>query len=731
MTSNVKVPPSLTKQVSKKELAKMAVKPSRSKISWEMKGLAPNQIELLKNSPDFTKQLEDKYSVCFNFHSSFEPIQYECTYQNKSFKFVQMSIIDVEVDAIVSPHGQMITNNPKLVQGTGKIIIEKAGSNYQSELSTKGKLNPSEIFTTDAYELKNCKKIINIYSPPYSSDSKYCNILMKSYANIFEEAEKQGISKLGLTLLGCGGGGFPLDDGFSALFKFLHDSFFQKDLKNLKEIYLCEIDEKKIIKLREIIQKKTTYFPEKRTSVYLWKWRDDDQQFKVYDEYINDLIDEHYEKFLKDKKDNIIKVDFIAHKQPGTHQFNLDTMIVKDIARIKTEKLSINEHNEWCHGNSQRPYDGYISEIINLKKLTNTPIFELFLKKYYLDFKNMKQINRATKFQREITKEPLIISSENDITNFVPRIKFEINEINLDLAKNKLIILGDIENNDENTSQIDKEIRNFLSSRFKEIEKRYNGLANEKHEKIYQFCKNNGIYFKKDKICSEDIFSFVVPNDETWKKFGKFLENIMYPWDNEDAQFKVVELKENENDYEFVASKFNKSLPGIKILSIKRIQNKELYNTYQTYKAKVKRDLQDVPNICKNFQNYEQFLWHGTKSVEPNTLISRYDTWLNKNYSSIKNLWGNGTYFAEKASYSIDYAYKTEKSKILILAQVFVGESFITKPDNSLKEPPTRPGLGQLRYNSVQSQGDAAGSKIFVVYGENQSYPAYMVEYEL
>jgi len=52
---------------------------------------------------------------------------------------------------------------------------------------------------------------------------------------------------------------------------------------------------------------------------------------------------------------------------------------------------------------------------------------------------------------------------------------------------------------------------------------------------------------------------------------------------------------------------------------------------------------------------YKTLLWHGTGNTDPSVIAT--NGW-KINYSSDKNLWGKGSYFASDAVYSAAYAYQ-------------------------------------------------------------------------
>ncbi len=84
-------------------------------------------------------------------------------------------------------------------------------------------------------------------------------------------------------------------------------------------------------------------------------------------------------------------------------------------------------------------------------------------------------------------------------------------------------------------------------------------------------------------------------------------------------------------------------------------------------------------------------------------------------------MWGDAVYFAEKASYSDSYAYSLGGGKKeMLYCEVLVGKACSSKPDYTLKNPPTG-------YASVT--GTTGGSNVFMVYKNDRSYIDCVITY--
>ena len=114
-------------------------------------------------------------------------------------------------------------------------------------------------------------------------------------------------------------------------------------------------------------------------------------------------------------------------------------------------------------------------------------------------------------------------------------------------------------------------------------------------------------------------------------------------------------------------------------------------------------------------------LFHGTRSdsVEP---ICQQGFDFRLAGSAVGTLYGKGSYFASKASYSMDY---TTDNKLFVV-RVLVGD--YTKGNPSYTRPPPKncsQRFGELYDSCVDNEKDPM---IYVVFDKYQSYPEYIVD---
>ena len=192
-------------------------------------------------------------------------------------------------------------------------------------------------------------------------------------------------------------------------------------------------------------------------------------------------------------------------------------------------------------------------------------------------------------------------------------------------------------------------------------------------------------------------------------------------WDHQTEDVVLCRVAEGSPEWAHVDKLMKESLTNVKIQTIERIQNKHLWQKYDFFRKKMEERTQGSGVN-------EKELFHGTRSNHPREIYES-DKGFDFRFGSENSLWGQGTYFAVKASYSDrSYAYRPSGGqKQLILAKVVTGESIFMKQTEKLKVPPLKPGGKVERYDTVRA--NTGGSEIYVVYDHEKAYPAYLITY--
>ena len=190
-------------------------------------------------------------------------------------------------------------------------------------------------------------------------------------------------------------------------------------------------------------------------------------------------------------------------------------------------------------------------------------------------------------------------------------------------------------------------------------------------------------------------------------------------WEPQEKDIALCPVAERSSEWIHIEQLMKKSLKSVKIVTIERIQNRSLWKKYAFFRE----------HLAKRTDINEMELFHGTSSNPPSKIYES-DKGFDFRFGSEKSLWGQGSYFAVKASYSDrGYAYRLSNGqKQLILAKVVTGESVEMKNCEKLKAPPLKPGEEVNRYDTVRAK--TGGSEIYVIYDHEKAYPAYLISYQ-
>lgn len=208
-----------------------------------------------------------------------------------------------------------------------------------------------------------------------------------------------------------------------------------------------------------------------------------------------------------------------------------------------------------------------------------------------------------------------------------------------------------------------------------------------------------------------------------------------YPksWEDQTKEVHRVSLTPDGEEFKKVEQVFQQSMSRVtfKIIEVQRIQRRFLWHEYQLAKQRMHRK-------NKGFVN-ERELFHGTRANKPEVIYNSEKGFDNR--FANEGLWGTGTYFAEKASYSDRYAHNVRRSdgrkKQMFLAIVLAGISQDDAPqDSSRRIPDQRPSTGiqgtaegdvQYRYDSLN--GVTQGSRVHILFDNGHAYPNYLITY--
>ncbi|XP_056232020.1 protein mono-ADP-ribosyltransferase PARP14-like [Seriola aureovittata] len=190
-------------------------------------------------------------------------------------------------------------------------------------------------------------------------------------------------------------------------------------------------------------------------------------------------------------------------------------------------------------------------------------------------------------------------------------------------------------------------------------------------------------------------------------------------WDDMKGDLvKLFPLTVGSKEYSDVETELTRTGLIPNIISIERVQNTTLWQSYQLMKKQLE--------VKNKHTNNEKLLFHGTgaKSID---LINNQG--FNRGYAGAHGaMYGNGSYFAVDPAYSAGGYAKPDikQHKRMYFARVLVGD--YTTGRNGMITPPAR-GSGNAAdlYDSVAD--NTANPAIFVVFNDIQAYPEYLITF--
>ncbi|KAM9360379.1 protein mono-ADP-ribosyltransferase PARP14-like [Symphorus nematophorus] len=181
---------------------------------------------------------------------------------------------------------------------------------------------------------------------------------------------------------------------------------------------------------------------------------------------------------------------------------------------------------------------------------------------------------------------------------------------------------------------------------------------------------------------------------------------------------KRCNLIAGSNEYSDVTKEVTKTGLAANIISIERVQNTTLWQSYQLMKKQLE--------VKNNHKNNERRLFHGTgaKSID---LINKQG--FNRSYAGAHAaMYGKGSYFAVDPIYSAQGYATPDMSghKRMYLARVLVGD--YTQGHSTMITPPSkRSANASDLYDSVVD--NAANPTMFIVFSDIQAYPEYLITF--
>ncbi|RVE68775.1 hypothetical protein OJAV_G00095060 [Oryzias javanicus] len=189
-------------------------------------------------------------------------------------------------------------------------------------------------------------------------------------------------------------------------------------------------------------------------------------------------------------------------------------------------------------------------------------------------------------------------------------------------------------------------------------------------------------------------------------------------WDDmKNDIMKLVPVAAGSQEHTDVMANITQNGLSLNIISIERVQNSCLWQSFQLLKKQMEKK--------NNHNNNEKILFHGTSADSIDFINNKG---FNRSYAGRNGaLYGNGSYFAVDPAYSAqNYAQLDNQGhKRMYQARVLVGD--FTQGSQGLIVPPAKSGQSADLYDSVTDNTNTPS--MFVVFNDSQAYPEYLITF--
>lgn len=442
-----------------------------------------------------------------------------------------------------------------------------------------------------------------------------------------------------------------------------------------------------------------------------WYWEDDNKQLQPYSSEESLKFSEAYaasphQRFSITIRGLQYTVDFSQMMQ-----INVGTGKRR---RVHRKSLGVVTWQYKDDTGKWTPYTSNHSDLLEVMYETkNIQTLQIAHWTYSFDFNNMLQINTATQRSRSIRR----YVSQNGSGATEKSVSRQVSSnasVSLNGPQQHLSTASDMVKALFKKCLTTKEISLPTSlpigvrSQMLRLGQKYN-VQSEYMQKVHKL-KFHGV--------SESVTKAVLAAQDILLDVGT-KNNLETPreWDPQTENVAIKEVPIGSPEWKRVAQLVLETLPQVDVMKIERIQNRYLWEKYIFHARRMTEKNKGVIN--------EKELFHGTSGTLPEKIYADEEEGFDMRFSR-SGMWGQGNYFAEKASYSDNYAYQHPNgTKQFFLAKVLTGDSTELKSDTKLRMPPLK--NGNVRYDTVN--GITHGCRVYISYSNDKAYPLYLITY--
>ncbi|XP_037859335.2 protein mono-ADP-ribosyltransferase PARP14 isoform X1 [Chlorocebus sabaeus] len=571
------------------------------------------------------------------------------------FQVASGDITKEEADVIVNSTSKSFN----LKAGVSKAILECAGQNVEMECSQQAQQHKNDYIITGGGFLK-CKNIIHVIGG---------NDVKSSVSSVLQECEKQNYSSICLPAIGTGNAKQDPEKVAEAIIDAIEDFVQKGSAKSVKKV------------------KVVIFLPQILDVFYAIMKKREGTQVSSQQSMMSKLA-----SFLRISKPSPKKENhLVLEKKTESATFRLCGENVTCVEQTISWLQDLIE-KEQCPYTSEDEYIKYFDEkeYQKLKELQEKLNINIFLD-------NKRPLIEVLGISRDV------MQARDEIEAMIKRVRLAKEQESRADCISEFI---EWQYNDNNTFYRFDKITNLkLEDARREKKKTIDVKINHQHYTVnlntYTATDAKGLSLSVQRLVKSEV-------------------DIPAHWsDMKQQNFCVVELQHGDPEYNTVASKFNQTCAHFRIEKIERIQNPDLWNSYQAKKKTMD---------AKNGQTMnEKQLFHGTDAGSV-PYVNRNG--FNRSYAG-KNAvaYGKGTYFAVNANYSANDTYSRPDAngrKHMYYVRVLTG--IYTHGNQSLIVPPSKnPQNPTDLYDTVTD--NVQHPNLFVVFYDYQAYPEYLITF--
>uniref|UniRef100_F6ZKX3 Poly [ADP-ribose] polymerase n=1 Tax=Macaca mulatta TaxID=9544 RepID=F6ZKX3_MACMU len=571
------------------------------------------------------------------------------------FQVASGDITKEEADVIVNSTSKSFN----LKAGVSKAILECAGQNVEMECSQQAQQHKNDYIITGGGFLK-CKNIIHVIGG---------NDVKSSVSSVLQECEKQNYSSICLPAIGTGNAKQDPEKVAEAIIDAIEDFVQKGSAKSVKKV------------------KVVIFLPQVLDVFYAIMKKREGTQVSSQQSMMSKLA-----SFLRISKQPPKKENhLVLEKKTESATFRVCGENVMCVEQTISWLQDLIE-KEQCPYTSEDEYIKYFDEkeYQKLKELQEKLNINIFLD-------NKRPLIKVLGISRDV------MQARDEIEAMIKRVRLAKEQESRADCISEFI---EWQYNDNNTFYRFDKITNLkLEDARREKKKTIDVKINHQHYTVnlntYTATDAKGLSLSVQRLVKSEV-------------------DIPAHWsDMKQQNFCVVELQPHDPEYNTVASKFNQTCAHFRIEKIERIQNPDLWNSYQAKKKTMD---------AKNGQTMnEKQLFHGTDAGSV-PYVNRNG--FNRSYAG-KNAvaYGKGTYFAVNANYSANDTYSRPDAngrKHMYYVRVLTG--IYTHGNQSLIVPPSKnPQNPTDLYDTVTD--NVQHPNLFVVFYDYQAYPEYLITF--